>query len=224
MWKDQSYFLSRVKIGSLNNIIFPLGSVEKKAEKSINSTREIAVKVGIPVANKKDSTGICFLEGVVTQDFLKERFSEKNGNVLNKKGEIIGDHKGAYFYTVGQRKDFQINAYHKSPLYVLSKDVSKNTITVGIKSDLLKNEINVTDFDLAITEATLNEFCGDGNIFVRIRNLGDFVKVSKVVLGSKVKFYLSKPLDSIAPGQFAVLYFFDPLSGERILVGSGVII
>lgn len=224
MLKDQSYFLSQVKSNVLSKIIFPLGNVYKKSNVGEISTREVARKIGLANADKKDSTGICFLEGIVVQDFLKKRFSEKKGDVLNEQGQKIGIHKGAYFYTVGQRKDFEISVYHGEPLYVLSKNTKNNIIIVGSKKSLQKNEIELQDCAFRFEFEQLSQIIEREGLYVRIRNLGEFVKINSLcITEKKATLRLAKPLESVAPGQFAVLYYFEPTSDERLIVGSGVI-
>ncbi len=138
--KDQSYFLYTLTQDQLSKIIFPIGHLPKL------EVRKIANKIGLPNSKKKDSQGICMLGDISIKDFLSHFIKSKKGEVLNKEGEVIGKHDGALFLTVGERHGFIIDK--KTPedtrMYVIAKDVLKNTITVGNKEDLMQEEGMVT--------------------------------------------------------------------------------
>jgi tRNA-specific 2-thiouridylase len=125
--KDQSYFLWTLKQEQLKKIIFPIGNLKK------SEVRALAKKFGLPVAEKKDSQGICFLGEIDLKDFLRHYIKPKRGKVLNEKGEAIGYHDGAAFHTLGERHGFTITK--KSPgdgaYYVVGKDIEKNTLVVS---------------------------------------------------------------------------------------------
>ncbi|MFC1720904.1 tRNA 2-thiouridine(34) synthase MnmA [Patescibacteria group bacterium] len=125
--KDQSYFLWTLNQKQLKNCLFPVGEYEKP------EIRKFAEKFKLPTAQKKDSQGICFLGEVEMKDFLKHYIEEKPGDVLNERGEIIGTHDGAVFFTIGQRHGFNTRKEgDKSlPYYVVAKNIKKNTITVA---------------------------------------------------------------------------------------------
>jgi len=137
--KDQSYFLYTLRPDQLPHILFPVGDLTKK------EVRKIAKEKGLHTAKKPDSQGICFVGEVDIEEFLKERLPEKEGKVLNTKGEVVGKHKGAYFYTIGQRRGFELTKYLGVPVYVVSKNVEDNTITVGIGRDTERNEFTVAN-------------------------------------------------------------------------------
>jgi tRNA-specific 2-thiouridylase len=138
--KEQSYFLYTLTQNQLSKVIFPIGDISK------SEVRMIAKKVGLPNSEKKDSQGICMLGDISIKDFLSHFIKSKKGDVLSKEGEVIGKHDGAVFLTVGERHGFIIDK--KTPedtrMYVMAKDVLKNTITVGHKEDLLQEEGMVT--------------------------------------------------------------------------------
>ena len=99
----------------------------------------MAKKFGLPTADKKDSQGLCFIGKIDIKDFLSHYIKPKKGEVLDttgKKGKVIGSHNGAFFFTIGERHGFSIDDSHKTPndqpYYVISKDASKNTITVSM--------------------------------------------------------------------------------------------
>jgi tRNA-uridine 2-sulfurtransferase len=129
--KDQSYFLWTLTQEQLKYSLFPTGEYTKP------EVRKIARKFSLPTADKKDSQGLCFVGKLNMHGFLKHYIPEKRGNVLNKKGEVLGYHDGAMFFTIGQRHGFVITkkTTHDTPYYVISKDISKNTLTVQMRTD-----------------------------------------------------------------------------------------
>lgn len=141
--KDQSYFLSRLSKDQLEKAIFPIGHLMK------SEVREIAQKIELPNAKRKDSQGLCFIGKVSMKDFLERRLPKKSGNILNTRWEIIGEHEWAFSYTIGQRKWIKVGG--GPALFVVAKDVKKNTITVGNEDELL----------LYKSECTLIEWSGE---------------------------------------------------------------
>jgi len=139
--KDQSYFLWTLTQDDLAHTLFPVGHLEKK------DVRKLAEKYKLGTAVKKDSQGVCFLGPLDMKDFLKHYIETKKGDVINEKDEIIGSHDGAIFFTLGERHGFNIfkNEEYSKPLYVISKNIDKNTITVSSNtvSSISKTENNV---------------------------------------------------------------------------------
>ena len=125
--KDQVYFLWTLTQDDLAHVLFPVGHLNK------TEVRKKALKYKIPIATKKDSQGVCFLGPLDMKDFLKHYIEIKTGNVLNNKGQVIGNHDGAVFFTLGERHGFTLfkHSQNDKPLYVISKDIMKNTITVS---------------------------------------------------------------------------------------------
>jgi len=129
--KDQTYFLWTLTQKQLQKTLFPIGEYEKP------KVREMAKKFDLPTAGKKDSQGLCFVGKLDMKDFLKEFIPEKKGDVLNEKGEVVGEHDGAYFFTIGQRHGFTITKKHPDdkPYFVINKDINLNTLTVSHRDD-----------------------------------------------------------------------------------------
>ena len=125
--KDQSYFLWNLTQEHLKRTLFPIGNMQK------TDVRKMARKFNLPVFDKKDSQGLCFIGKVDMKDFLKHYLPSQKGDVLNEKGEAIGWHEGAYFYTIGQRHGFIITkkSSEDKPYYIISKDIPSNAITVS---------------------------------------------------------------------------------------------
>lgn len=128
--KDQSYFLWTLTNEDLAHTLFPIGHLKK------TEVRKLAEKYKLPTATKKDSQGVCFLGPLDMKDFLMHYIESKKGNVLNEKGEIIGYHDGAVFFTLGERHGFTITEKGStdSPYYIIAKDIEKNTIIVSPSS------------------------------------------------------------------------------------------
>lgn len=123
--KDQSYFLSRVRPEVLERVLFPLGDMTKK------EVRKLADELDLPVARKKDSTGICFIGERHYQDFLKNYIKGSEGDIVDIDTQaVIGKHQGVMFYTIGQRHGLDISGV-MGPWFVVGKDMSKRIIYVG---------------------------------------------------------------------------------------------
>jgi tRNA-specific 2-thiouridylase len=215
--KDQSYFLWTLTQKQLKHCLFPIGDYLK------SEVREMARKAGLPTADKKDSQGICFLGKVSLRDFLKKYIPEQTGVVLNTRGEKVGEHSGAYFYTIGQRHGLGIPG--SLPYYISEKDTKTNTIIVAEGSDspaLYKKEIELT---------SLNWISGEepklpARVFARVRYRQQLSQATLLLSNSRrlkngctAKLIFDKPQKFVAAGQSAVFYSED---GE--MLGGGVIL
>jgi tRNA-specific 2-thiouridylase len=211
--KDQSYFLYTLNQEQLSHTLFPVGSLTKP------EVRKLAEKLGLSTATKKDSQGVCFLENIDIKDFLSRFIETKKGDVLNVRGEIIGWHNGAILYTIGERHGFIITK--KSPndsrLFVVAKDLQKNTITVADKKtegDVVfsAKEIIVKDFHFISDQSKENFDC---EIRIRYRQQKQKCTVEKKSDGRHIIF--TEPQNGVALGQSAVLY------DKEICLGGGII-
>ena len=125
--KDQSYFLHTLDQNQLENVLFPLGMLTK------TWVRTIAKENNFSVHDKKDSTGICFIGERRFKDFLKNYIPAKPGNIVTLQGEILGDHEGVMYYTIGQRQGLGIGGqqnYSEHPWYVVDKRLDANELVV----------------------------------------------------------------------------------------------
>lgn len=140
--KDQSYFLYRIRQDVLQHVIFPVGALPKQ------EVREIARKHHLPTAEKKDSTGICFIGKRNFKEFLKQYIPPQPGNFETGNGEVVGRHESISFYTIGQRKGLGIGGAGEA-WYVIGKDVARNVVLVeqGAKHPSLYSE-SLVAFDL----------------------------------------------------------------------------
>ncbi len=139
--KDQSYILHVLSQSQLRQTIFPIGQYQK------NEIRQLARKFDLPVAERADSQDLCFLGDSDYRQYLLRNMPtiQNPGPILNLEGEILGEHQGLAFYTIGQRKG--LGVYFESPRYVLEKDVQRNALIIGEveelgKRDLVAKEVN----------------------------------------------------------------------------------
>ena len=205
--KDQTYFLSQVSKEKLNNVIFPIGNLIKK------DVRKIAHEQGLIVADKKDSTGICFIGERNFKEFLTNYLPNQEGNIVDiDTNKILGKHVGLMYYTIGQRRGLDIGGNDKR-LYVVGKDLEKNILYVSLGEDtkyLQTDEALIEDVNLIsdkrVTKCTAKfryrqkdidvdlEYLDNGNIIVRYDNV-----------------------KSVTPGQACVFYLGDECLGGGII-------
>lgn len=121
--KDQSYFLWAVPKKVLEATLFPVGHLEK------SNVRELAQKYDLPVADKRDSQGVCFLGNISVEEFLRMEFGTSPGSAIDQEGNPVGTHDGALLYTLGERVALHDAA--TGPWFVLAKDIVKNELVVG---------------------------------------------------------------------------------------------
>jgi tRNA-specific 2-thiouridylase len=137
--KDQSYFLYRLNQAQLSKTLFPLGKYLKI------EVRELARQAGLINAEKKDSTGICFIGERPFQEFLQRYLPKKPGDIKNAEGKLVGQHDGLMYYTLGQRQGLKIGGSRDSngePWFVAAKDMAKNELIVvqGHEHPLLQSD------------------------------------------------------------------------------------
>ncbi len=140
--KDQSYFLYQLNQSDLSRSVFPVGEMTKKQVRAYAQSRKL------PVAQKPDSQGLCFVGNVSMRDFLKRFITVADGRVTDKKGHIIGVHEGAALYTIGQRHGFTVTKKQlaRTPHYVTGIATKNNIVTVSAnRSDAARASIHVPD-------------------------------------------------------------------------------
>jgi tRNA-specific 2-thiouridylase len=202
--KDQSYFLYRVTEAALRKSLMPIGELEKP------EVRQLAKKLGLATAEKKDSQGICFVGKVGIKEFLlNELGAQTSGPIVDQNGKKIGQHDGAIFYTIGQRHGLDVGG--GLPYYVSRKDMKANTVYVTT---------NLDDKELWTKEVVLenihwiNERPNENKQYqARLRYRGPLVlcqlKGKKLILVEEQR--------GIAAGQSAVLYDTDRVLGGGII-------
>lgn len=214
--KDQSYFLWTLTQEQLRHCLFPIGDYLK------SEVRMIAKEAGLPTAEKKDSQGICFLGKVTLADFLKEYIPSQKGAVVNEKGEVIGEHDGAAFYTIGQRHgmNLRMSKSDTKPHYIAGKDVKTNTVLAVEGNDnsvLYRKEIELRNVNFI--DPTNNSMTnGSISVFARVRYRQPLAGGKLIKENGAVRLVFAKSQKFVAPGQSAVFY---AKTGE--MLGGGVI-
>ena len=206
--KDQSYFLAQVDKAALDLCLFPLGDIDK------GEVRKIAHELDLPIADKKDSTGICFIGERNFREFLKNYIPMKPGKIIDIDTlEVIGDHEGVYYYTIGQRKGFGVGG-NRGPYFCVGKDVVKNELYL---TSIQNEDYLYSDSALITYINWISSFNSkDIQCKFRYRQADNEVHIEKIDDNSAMLTYPQK-IKSVTPGQQAVFY----LNGE--LLGGGVI-
>lgn len=210
--KDQVYFLSQINKEKLKYITFPVGDLEKK------ELRKIAEYLGVRVYSKKDSQEICFVEDGKLKEFLIENTNGralKEGNFVDKKGNVLGKHKGFSFYTIGQRKGLGISS--DKPFYILEFDKKNNNIILGENEDLFKDKLYVKDINLFLVEKI--EDLEEKELYAKTRSRDNMHRcsVKKIEKDLEVNF-LENKVRAVTPGQGIVFY-----NKDGVVVASGFI-
>ncbi|OFZ11805.1 MAG: tRNA 2-thiouridine(34) synthase MnmA [Bdellovibrionales bacterium RBG_16_40_8] len=203
-WKDQTYFLFTLNPEVINSLMFPVGAWQK------SELRAYAEKIGLPVARKKDSTGICFIGKSGYGGFIESHVSKRNlrPGLLRRfaSGEILGDHSGIHNFTVGQRKGLGVALGF--PAYVVKVNAETSTVWLGEEKDLYSSELMVRDINW------LSDFT-DGDMVrakIRFAHRGAEAKLCKVAATqARLEFYESQR--AITPGQAVVFYRNNQLLG-----------
>lgn len=212
--KDQSYFLNQLSQDQLSSVIFPLADIEKK------EVREIAKVLGLSTAEKKDSTGICFIGERNFRKFLKQYLPAKSGEIRTLDDKVVGKHDGLMYYTIGQRHGLNLGGTHNGNgerWFVVKKDLKNNVLYVnqGECEELFSNGLIATDMNWIPKIPTKKEF--ECLAKFRYRQPDQEVKVT-VLENNKIKVDFKKKQRAIAEGQFVVLY-----TSDGLCLGGGII-
>ena len=209
--KDQSYFLHAVPRAELADTLMPLGTLDKP------SVRERARRAGLPVFDKPDSTGICFIGERPFRQFLARFLAKTPGPIESLDGETLGIHEGLAFYTLGQRGGLQIGGragHAEQPWYVAAKDAARNALIVvqGHDHPLLASGALLTEGWHWLSAARREPFrC---TVKVRYRQLEQPALLAPRADGT-VHISFEQPQRAVTPGQYAVAY-----EGDRCLGGA----
>jgi tRNA-specific 2-thiouridylase len=194
--KDQAYMLARTAPETLARLRFPLGELSKP------EVRALAAEADLPVASKADSQDLCFLAGTGKAGFLAKhgRLRDREGDLVDRAGRVVGRHRGHHHFTVGQRKGLGLQS--PEPLYVLRTDARANTVTVGTRDELATTAVAVRDVVLHRPAADVDR------VKLRYRSKALPARLA----GDELQ--LGEPVGGAAPGQAAVLYAGDVIVGS----------
>lgn len=198
--KDQSYFLAEIQRDVLDHVLFPLGTIDKP------KVREIADKLNLTVAKKKDSTGICFIGERKFRQFLSNYLPMKPGNIIDiVTRRTVGTHQGVMYYTIGQRKGLDIGGI--GPFFVVGKNVERNELYVvnGDHQDWLYSTSCIVSGVNVLADATLPLNC---QAKFRYRQPDQEVSI-EFIDETTLSVKYPQGIRSVTPGQEAVFYHED---------------
>lgn len=200
--KDQTYFLYTLKQKELSKLMFPLGSLKK------DEVRNLARDLNLKLAEKPDSTGVCFVPSDNYRDYLisQSAFTEKEGEIVNTEGEVLGKHNGIYSFTIGQRRGLGIAT--GKPMYVVGLEPKDNRLIVGEEDKIYSNKLVAEN--ISWVQSTIDEelVCGkplEVKAKVRSRHREDDAVV-KMKSDTDAEIEFKKPQRAITPGQAVVFY------------------
>ena len=212
--KDQTDFLAQISYDQLKHLIFPLGKMPK------SEVRRIALEAKLPNAQRKDSQGICFLGKINYNDFIRRHLGEKKGPIIEiETGRKIGEHKGFWFHTIGQRKGLGLSG---GPWYVVKKNAHDNVVYVSNGYDTEKQYGKILHLDEMhfISGNPWGEKIEGVEIMFKNRHTPDIMNARLTQVGPQEYVIESETnVQGIAPGQYAVIYD----KTGHLCYGSGVI-
>ena len=202
--KDQSYVLHMLKSDDLENILFPLGEITKP------EVRQIAARLGLKTAFKKDSQDICFDGKKDYRSFVEKRIDLTSaGEIFDVNGNKVGNHNGIHEFTVGQRKG--LPGGQATPRYVTKINVQNKNVIIGEQKDLLVESFIIEDVsivkDIEYDNLTVQTRYNSEDLNCKINKISD----------NELLVELIEPASSIAPGQFGVLF-----SGTKVIGGGRI--
>lgn len=219
--KDQTDFLAQISYSQLSHLIFPLGDMTK------DEVREAARLADLPNASRKDSQGICFLGKIDYSDFLERHLGVRKGAVIEiETGRKVGEHKGYWFYTIGQRKGLGLGG---GPWFVVRKNIRDNVVYVSHGYDtrlqygreIYMDEMHWITQDPFLSDSFTKDDEGAIAVAFKTRHTPEFFdgKLYRTY-DSRYVIESTREVQGIAPGQYAVVYSPD----REICLGSGMIV
>ncbi|MFP5357107.1 MAG: tRNA 2-thiouridine(34) synthase MnmA [Gammaproteobacteria bacterium] len=200
--KDQTYFLAAVAREQLERVLFPVGAYTKP------QIREIALRAGLPVHRKKDSTGICFIGEREFRGFLQRYLKPSPGPIVDTAGTRLGEHPGLMYFTLGQRRGLQIGGRRdarEAPWYVVAKQLERNTLVVSQDAEdpqLMSRELRTAPFHWIRRPQPL-----PGSLQARIRHRQRLQDCHiEPEPDGRVRVHFAQAQRAAAPGQYCVLY------------------
>ncbi len=215
--KDQTYFLNQLSQEQLTDVLFPLGDMQKP------DVRKLAEKYNLITHDKKDSTGICFIGEKRFRQFLQNYLPAKKGKIMDMDGNVVGEHDGVMFYTLGQRRGLDLGGIkggNGERWFVIDKDVKNNILYVSQgEDDKLFSAALETDVFNWINKPESNQF----QCYAKFRYRQPDQKVNVTIVDDgKLHIDFVERQRAVTPGQFVVLYA-DYGDVDRECLGGGVI-
>ncbi|QTJ53603.1 tRNA 2-thiouridine(34) synthase MnmA [Dolosigranulum pigrum] len=213
--KDQTYFLNQLSQDQLQRVMFPLGEMEKL------DVRQLAEEAGLKTADKKDSTGICFIGERDFKEFLMNYLPAQPGEMQTLDGDVVNTHDGLMYYTIGQRQGLGIGGskeYGNEPWFVIGKDLERNVLLVGQgfhHEHLYATHLEASDFSFTVKAPAEAEFRCTAKFRYRTDDVPVTIKMNDDRTEAIVEFDESQR--AITPGQAIVLY-----DGEECLGGGTI--
>lgn len=213
--KDQTYFLNQLNQDQLQRVMFPLGEMEKP------DVRQLAEEAGLKTADKKDSTGICFIGERDFKEFLMNYLPAQPGEMQTLDGDVVNTHDGLMYYTIGQRQGLGIGGskeYGNEPWFVIGKDLERNVLLVGQgfhHEHLYATHLEASDFSFTVKAPAEAEFRCTAKFRYRTDDVPVTIKMNDDRTEAIVEF--DEPQRAITPGQAIVLY-----DGEECLGGGTI--
>ncbi|QCO70819.1 tRNA 2-thiouridine(34) synthase MnmA [Buchnera aphidicola] len=213
--KDQSYFLYTLNSTQLKRILFPIGHLKK------NKVREIAKKIDLKIAEKKDSTGICFIGPKKIKNFLSSYLPEKKGDIVTVSGQVIGKHCGVFYYTLGQRQGLGVGGIkgkYNMPWYVVEKNIKKNILIVA-QGSYNKHLMSVGLIAKNINWVNNDQISFPFSCMAKIRyRQKDIICKIEYINNRYIRILFDSPVIAVTPGQSIVFYL------SEICIGGGIIV
>jgi tRNA-specific 2-thiouridylase len=212
--KDQSYFLSAVLPSALTRTLFPIGELPK------SEVRRIAKALALPVHDKKDSTGICFIGERPFEEFLSKYLPAQPGQIQTSDGEVVGQHRGLMYYTLGQRQGLGIGGtrnHGEDPWYVVQKNLERNVLIVGQGQNhpaLFSDSLEATTLHWMAAEPPSRLLRCTAKVRYRQADQPCSVAFESDQV-ARVTFDL--PQRAVTPGQFVVFYADDECLGSGVI-------
>jgi tRNA-uridine 2-sulfurtransferase len=213
--KDQSYVLAVLTPAQLSHAMFPLGDTPK------DQVREEAARRGLAVADKPDSHDVCFIADGDTKGFLTRHLGEAPGRIVDESGAVVGEHDGAYAFTVGQRRGLRVGrpASDGRPRYVLGIEPVTRTVTIGPAEGLDVTEITATRPVWTGCAPPAEPL----DCLVQLRAHGEVHASTARLEDETLRIRLHHPARGVAKGQAAVLYAGDAVLGSATISGTSAV-
>lgn len=211
--KDQTYFLQQVSAAALGHALFPLGELTKP------QVRELARRAGLPVHDRADSTGICFVGERPFREFLGRYLPARPGAIEDERGAVLGRHEGLMYYTLGQREGLRLGGRAgapEAPWYVAAKDLDRNVLVV------VQGHDHPRLYSSGLVAAPVHWIGpppapGEFDAAVQVRHRAPAVPCHVSWDGRLARVRLQAPLRGVAPGQYAAFY-----AGDECLGGGAI--